>query len=119
MRPYQKLAITFDFSSWRACALICSLITCGAVAPAAQRPVDKPSAQIDSAEALTRGGVSAYYNTNYEEAIRAFQRVTELRPDDPAAWNHLLEAEIFRELYRVGALNSTLYAGDSFIKSRA
>jgi tetratricopeptide (TPR) repeat protein len=70
-----------------------------------------------TAEALTRSGIDHYYNTDYEHAISDFERVVEMKPQDPAAVNHLLAAIIFRELYRAGALNTTLYSGDSFINN--
>lgn len=36
-------------------------------------------------------------------------------PDDAFAVNHLLTAELFRELYRIGALNSADYSSNNFI----
>ena len=38
-------------------------------------------------------------------------------PDDPFAVNHLLTAILFRELYRMGVLNTGEYANDSFISA--
>ena len=38
-------------------------------------------------------------------------------PDDPFAVNHFLTAVLFRELYRMGALNTGEYANDSFIRA--
>jgi len=59
-----------------------------------------------------------YYNTNYDAALQTFQRVTQLRPDDPRAWNHVLEALLFRALYHAGALNSTLYSSNNFLHAK-
>lgn len=56
-----------------------------------------------------------FYNMDYDRAVPDFQRVLERHPDDPFAVNHLLTALIFRELYRMGAMNSGEYANDSFI----
>jgi tetratricopeptide (TPR) repeat protein len=56
-----------------------------------------------------------FYNLDYERAVPDFQRVLDRHPDDPFAVNHLLTAVIFRELYRMGAMNSAEYANDSFI----
>lgn len=58
-----------------------------------------------------------FYNMDYDRAIPDFQRVLDRHPDDPFAVNHLLTALMFRELYRMGAMNSADYANDSFIGS--
>jgi tetratricopeptide (TPR) repeat protein len=68
--------------------------------------------------ALTKSGLDSYYNTNYDAAIRDFEKVLAARPDDPGAMNHLIAAYMFRELYRAGALNTTMYSGDSFISQK-
>src|SRR3569832_582203 len=77
---------------------------------------DTPTA--NSLAALTKSGFDRYYNTNYEAAIRDFEKVLASKPDDPAAMNHLLTAYIFRELYHAGALNTTMYSGDSFVAQK-
>jgi tetratricopeptide (TPR) repeat protein len=77
---------------------------------------DTPSA--NSLTALTKSGLDSYYNTNYDAAIRDFEKVMAAEPQDPSAMNHLLAAYIFRELYKAGALNTTMYSGDSFIAQK-
>ena len=79
-------------------------------------PSDTPSA--NSLSALTKSGLDSYYNTNYDAAIRDFEKVMAEEPNDPSAMNHLLAAYIFRELYKAGALNTTMYSGDSFIAQK-
>jgi tetratricopeptide (TPR) repeat protein len=56
-----------------------------------------------------------FYNLDYDHAVSEFEQVLERHPDDPFAVNHLLTAVLFRELYRIGALNTGDYANDSFI----
>ena len=56
-----------------------------------------------------------FYNMDYERSVQEFQKVLDRHPDDPFAVNHLLTAVMFRELYRMGALNTGDYANDSFI----
>jgi tetratricopeptide (TPR) repeat protein len=77
---------------------------------------DSPTA--NSLTALTKSGLDSYYNTNYDAAIRDFEKVIAAGPDNPSAINHLLAAYIFRELYKAGALNTTMYSGDSFISQK-
>jgi tetratricopeptide (TPR) repeat protein len=56
-----------------------------------------------------------FYNLDYDRAVQEFDQVLQRHPDDPFAVNHLLTAVLFRELYRMGALNTGEYANDSFI----
>lgn len=58
-----------------------------------------------------------FYNLDYDRAVQGFQRLAEKYPDDPFAVNHLLTGVLFRELYRMGALNSGEYANDSFVNA--
>ena len=53
----------------------------------------------------------------YERSIQEFTLISERHPDDPDATNHLLNAVLFHELYRIGALNAGEYANDSFLNS--
>jgi tetratricopeptide (TPR) repeat protein len=56
-----------------------------------------------------------FYNQDYERAIQDFDQVLHRHPDDPFAVNHLLTAVLFRELYRMGVLDTGEYANDSFV----
>jgi tetratricopeptide (TPR) repeat protein len=67
----------------------------------------------------TRRGFDHFYNMEYEKAIKDFENVAEKHPDDPFPNNYLLSAVLFKELYRVGALNSESYASDNFLSAKA
>jgi len=69
-------------------------------------------------EALSSSGLNHYYSLEYDEAVRDFQRAAELNPEDPKAWNHLLEAVLFRELYKHDALDTSLYTHQSFLSTK-
>jgi predicted negative regulator of RcsB-dependent stress response len=56
-----------------------------------------------------------FYNMEYDRSVQEFTQVSRRHPDDPDAINHLLVALLFRELYRIGALNAGEYANDSFV----
>ena len=66
---------------------------------------------------LTLAGFNHFYNLEYDSAVRDFEQVLRRYPDDPFAINHSLTAILFRELYRMGVLNTGEYANDSFIKA--
>lgn len=56
-----------------------------------------------------------FYNLDYDRAMQGFEQVLQRHPDDPFAVNHLLTAVQFKELYRIGALDTGDYSNDSFI----
>jgi len=58
-----------------------------------------------------------FYNLDYDRAVQEFEQVLGRHPDDAFAVNHLLTATLFRELYRMGVLNTGEYANDSFISA--
>ncbi len=66
---------------------------------------------------LNAAAFDRFYNQDYERAVQGFERVAEKYPEDPFAVNHLLTGVLFRELYRMGALNSGEYANDSFVNA--
>jgi tetratricopeptide (TPR) repeat protein len=66
---------------------------------------------------LNRSAFDHFYNLDYDRAVNDFDQVLQRHPDDPFAVNHFLTAVLFRELYRMGALNTGEYANDSFIRA--
>jgi hypothetical protein len=66
----------------------------------------------------TRAGFDSFYNLDYNHAIKEFEAALTAHPEDPAAVNHLLSGVLFQELYRIGALDSELYAKEGFLKSK-
>lgn len=64
---------------------------------------------------LNRVAFDHFYNLDYDRAVSDFNQVLQRHPDDPFAVNHFLTAILFRELYRMGALNTGEYANDTFI----
>ncbi len=96
-------------------------------APASQHKEKEKAARHKAAEngptyrltdAKTRLGFDHFYNLEYDQAIRELELVVEERPEDPLAVNHLLSAVLFREFYRAGALNTELYAKNSFLDKK-
>ncbi len=69
-------------------------------------------------DADTRAGFEHFYNLEYDQAIHYFEAAVKNHPNDAFAVNHLLSGVMFRELYRIGALDTELYAKNSFLTSR-
>lgn len=68
-------------------------------------------------EAASAQAFEHFYNMEYDRSVEEFTSLYQRHPDDPAAINHLLNAVLFRELYRIGALSAGEYANDSFINA--
>src|SRR3954470_10220385 len=75
---------------------------------AAENGVAKLKFRPDDAD--TRAGFEHFYNLEYEQAIHSFEGAVKSHPNDAFALNHLLSAVMFQELYRIGALDTELYA---------
>ena len=69
-------------------------------------------------DAATRKGFDSFYNLDYDKSIREFETAMQAHPDDPFAVNHLLSAVIFRELLRIGTLDTEAYASDNFLNKK-
>ncbi len=69
-------------------------------------------------DANTREGFNRFYNLEYDKAIQHFEAAQKAHPDDPFAVNHVLAAVIFKELYRIGALDTEAYAADNFLTKK-
>jgi len=87
--------------------------TLGVTPARAGFPVDK-----GDFEALTHSGFEHFYSLEYDQAIRDFQKALEVRPDEPKAMNHLLEARLFQQLYKYNALDTRLYTKQRFLTSK-
>ena len=57
-------------------------------------------------DALNPAAFEHFYDMDYEHSIQEFTQISQRHPGDPNALNHLLTAVLFRELYRIGALNA-------------
>ena len=66
----------------------------------------------------TRKGFDNFYNLEYDKSIREFEAALQAHPDDPFAVNHLLSSVIFKELLRIGALDTEAYASDNFLDKK-
>lgn len=58
-------------------------------------------------------GHESFYNLEYEEAIEASQSLVNLRPLDPVAFNDLATAILYKELLRLGKLETKAFKGDN------
>ncbi|MFB3815106.1 MAG: tetratricopeptide repeat protein [Terriglobales bacterium] len=121
MTPYRKLRGAVCLYCL---ALIVLVVTAASPAVAAKKKRSPAKATLNirashlGNDPLTRSGFEHFYNMEYDKATRNFEAVLAEHPDDPFAVNHLLTAVLFKELYRIGALDSEIYANDNFMTAR-
>jgi len=69
-------------------------------------------------DATTRKGMDYFNNMEYDKALKELEAAQKAHPDDPFAVNHVMTCVVFKELYRIGALDTEAYASDSFVNKR-
>lgn len=95
----------------------CCVFAASAVTLPDQSP--KPSGRrLATDDPATKRGLDEVYNLEYEKAIADFEKTRKSYPEDPYALNHLLQALLLRELYRLNALDTTLYADNGFLTGK-
>jgi tetratricopeptide (TPR) repeat protein len=102
-------------SSPRLALLVCACLALGTALSLARRAYAADTLSYRPNDPLNLTAFDHFYNLDYDRAVQEFDQVLQRHPDDPFAVNHLLTAVLFRELYRMGALNTGEYANDSFI----
>ena len=65
-----------------------------------------------------RNGFEHFNDLDFDGALRIFNGVAQAHPSDPIAWDYVLIATIFRELYHQDLLDTTYYAHDSFLSTK-
>jgi tetratricopeptide (TPR) repeat protein len=56
-------------------------------------------------------GYVHFYNLEFDQALAEFRAQAAAAPDDPNPQNHIAHAILYREMYRVGALESEMVTG--------
>jgi tetratricopeptide (TPR) repeat protein len=65
-----------------------------------------------------RQAFDRFYILDYDGALSRFEKIQNQNPDNPLAVDYVLDAVLFRELYRLDLLDTTLYAHDGFLSSK-
>src|SRR6185312_950286 len=90
-------------------ALLLGLFCC-ALLSASAMPLRDP---------LVVPGWQHFYNNEYDQALAAFEQEAHEHPKDPAAYNHIAQAVLYRAMFRSGALESQLVTGNNPFLRRA
>lgn len=67
---------------------------------------------------LVRQAFQRFYILDYDGALSRFEKVQAQHPQSPLAVDYVLDALIFRELYRLDLLDTTFYAHDGFLNGK-
>jgi tetratricopeptide (TPR) repeat protein len=67
---------------------------------------------------LVREAYQRFYILDYDGALSRFEKIQTQNPTSPLAVDYVLDAVIFRELYRLDLLDTTLYAHDGFLNGK-
>ena len=59
-----------------------------------------------------------FYNLDYDGAVERFQKIQRAHPENPISTVYVLNTTVFRELYRLGLLDTTLYVNDGFLSGK-
>lgn len=126
MRPYSSavtliVILVTAFSSFRMQAAQAPSKTSGKAAETASGPPKNPKilgTKLVTSEPLARRALNHLYDLEYDRAIADFERVAAAHPLDPFALNYLLQAVVLKEMYRLNALDTTLYADDGFLTGK-
>ncbi|MGH9615423.1 MAG: hypothetical protein ACRD28_01695 [Acidobacteriaceae bacterium] len=106
-------------SRWiRKCLLA---VMCSAVALPAFAVVKAPNGTDTDPLNLTPEVQAAYgdfYNLDYANAQVLFDKIVAQHPDNPMAVDYVLNNAVFRELYRLDLLDTTLYVEDGFLSGK-
>jgi len=65
-----------------------------------------------------RQALQHFYILDYEGALSRFEKIQAQNPDNPLAVDYVLDAVIFRELYRLDLLDTTLYVQEGFLSGK-
>jgi len=72
-----------------------------------------------AAQNLVDEGWDHFYNLEYDPAIACFEKAIAANPNSPDLHNHLAQTIVFKEMFRDGALESELVAGNNSLLRRA
>ncbi len=110
MKPYQRLLFFL--------CLCIGLFSGGLPSYAGADPGSATVPTMVDNDPTTRRAYEHFYNLEYDKAVKDLEAAQAAHPDDPFATNHLLGVVVFRELYRIGALDTEAYAADGFLTKK-
>jgi tetratricopeptide (TPR) repeat protein len=104
-----------------ACATLAAILSAvfGWTSLAGAAPEEDVSIGASPAAALEEQGLDFFYNLEYDQATRVFQRLRDADPNNPALHNHVATVSFYQQLYVAGVLQGDLFANSNrFFRNR-
>lgn len=121
MKPYPVLIFTERLRAVVLKGLLGAFVVTACLAGAKKlAATNSPPANVygSDQDPQVKQALDDFYNLEYDKALSLFNSIEKAHPDDPFAVLHILQATVFRELYRLNLLDTTLYAHDGFLSGR-
>ena len=116
MPPWYSFQTTPKLSSViRLAMLLVLFVAPGHGVVATPAGIDTDALNLDP---LVRQAYQRFYILDYDGALSRFEKVQTQNPTSPLAVDYVLDAVIFRELYRLDLLDTTFYAHDGFLNGK-
>jgi tetratricopeptide (TPR) repeat protein len=77
-----------------------------------------PGRNLIALDPNTKAGLEELHSLEYDKAIASFEAALNHYPNDPFAINHLMQTLMLKELFRLNALDTTLYADNGFLTGK-
>ena len=105
---------------WRArlCLLAAFLCGCALLVSAAVRAPNGTDTDPLNLTPEAQAAYQYFYDLDYENAQIRFDKIAAEHPADPMAADYVLNNTVFRELYRLDLLDTTLYVQDGFLSGK-
>lgn len=89
--------------------------------PGGDNKVNSPTihgTRLVNVDPLAKKAIVCLYNLEYDKAIASWEQLSQAHPRDLPVQNHLLQAVVLKELYRLNALDTTLYTDNGFLTGK-
>jgi hypothetical protein len=114
-RPFKSHRL----SSWmRFCALILLLSTIALPTSAAVKAPNGTDTDPLNLAPEVQAAYQHFYDLDYDTAQVLFEKIAAEHPTDPMAVDYVLNNAVFRELYRLDLLDTTLYVQEGFLSGK-
>lgn len=114
-RPRLRLPMRKSLATIALTTILAALPPSGRGAVTTPAGVDTNPLNLDP---LVRQAYDRFYILDYDGALSRFEQVQARNPTSSLAVDYVLDAVIFRELYRLDLLDTTFYAHDGFLSGK-
>ncbi|MHB1935709.1 MAG: hypothetical protein ACYCOR_03910 [Acidobacteriaceae bacterium] len=100
---------------WALAIILCAVVLPGSAAVKAPNGTDTDPLNLAPE---VQAAYQHFYDLDYADAQTRFEKIAAEHPTDPMAVDYRLNNSVFRELYRLDLLDTTLYVEDGFLSGK-